>query len=257
MGEDGKIELTDDAQPATEQGGLPLVTFALFAYNQEKYIREAVEGAFSQTYAPLEIILSDDCSTDRTFEIMQEMAAAYHGPHRVRVRRNEVNFGTALHVSAVASVSQGKLIVVAAGDDISLPLRTEKLTQAWIERGSSASAVHSKLIEISDADPAKRKEVSARVEPYAKVDAQWYIRHKALPFLSPTCAYSRSVFDSFPQLIGGSIIKMAPFLFAHVLSAIYFWLMIFWSFNGSLISQREPVTELVIQTDGTILFVAG
>lgn len=55
----------------------PLVTFALFAYNQEKYIREAVDGAFSQTYEPLEIILSDDCSSDRTFEIMQEMAAAY------------------------------------------------------------------------------------------------------------------------------------------------------------------------------------
>ena len=34
----------------------PLVTFALFAYNQEDYIREAVEGAFAQTYEPLEII---------------------------------------------------------------------------------------------------------------------------------------------------------------------------------------------------------
>jgi hypothetical protein len=30
----------------------PLVTFALFAYNQEKYIREAVVGAFAQTYEP-------------------------------------------------------------------------------------------------------------------------------------------------------------------------------------------------------------
>lgn len=40
----------------------PLVTFALFAYNQEKFIREAVEGAFAQTYESLEIILSDDCS---------------------------------------------------------------------------------------------------------------------------------------------------------------------------------------------------
>ena len=55
----------------------PLVTFALFAYNQEKYIREAVEGAFSQTYEPLEIILSDDCSSGGTFEIMQEIAAEY------------------------------------------------------------------------------------------------------------------------------------------------------------------------------------
>ena len=71
----------------------PLITFALFAYNQEAYVREAIEGAFAQTYEPLEIILSDDCSTDRTFEIMQEMAAAYRGPHRVRVNLNPVNLG--------------------------------------------------------------------------------------------------------------------------------------------------------------------
>ena len=49
------------------------VTFVLFAYNQEKYIREAVEGALSQTYGAMEIILSDDRSTDRTFEIMEEV----------------------------------------------------------------------------------------------------------------------------------------------------------------------------------------
>ena len=36
------------------------VAFALFAYNQEQYVREAIEGAFSQTYQPLEIILSDE-----------------------------------------------------------------------------------------------------------------------------------------------------------------------------------------------------
>jgi len=40
----------------------PLVTFALLAYNQEEFIREAVEGAFALTYEQLEIILSDDCS---------------------------------------------------------------------------------------------------------------------------------------------------------------------------------------------------
>jgi glycosyltransferase involved in cell wall biosynthesis len=63
-----------------------LVTFALFAYNQEKYIREAVEGALAQTYEPLEIILSDDCSSDRTFETMREMAATYDGPHQVKAK---------------------------------------------------------------------------------------------------------------------------------------------------------------------------
>ena len=73
----------------------PLVTFALFAYNQERFIREAVEGALSQDYSPLQIILSDDCSIDRTYEIMREMAAAYEGSHEIVLNRNEENLGLA------------------------------------------------------------------------------------------------------------------------------------------------------------------
>jgi len=111
----------------------PLVTFALFAYNQEQYIREAVEGAFSQTYEPLEIILSDDCSSDRTFEIMQEMAAAYEGPHEVRIRRNTKNFGFGPHVSTVLSESNGEYIAFAAGDDISENDRIEHAINAVLK----------------------------------------------------------------------------------------------------------------------------
>lgn len=74
-----------------------LISFALLAYKQEQYIREAVEGAFSQTYSPLEIILSDDCSPDRTFDIIQEMAAKYTGPHKVVLNRNPQNFGIGAH----------------------------------------------------------------------------------------------------------------------------------------------------------------
>jgi glycosyltransferase involved in cell wall biosynthesis len=108
----------------------PLVTFVLFAYNQEKYIREAIEGAFSQNYSPLEIILSDDCSSDRTFEIMEEMAREYRGTHRVVVRRNRENLGTYSHVLAAAQISKGKILVLAAGDDISKPNRTEEIHEA-------------------------------------------------------------------------------------------------------------------------------
>lgn len=103
----------------------PLVTFALFAYNQENYIREAVEGAFSQTYEPLEIILSDDCSSDRTFEIMQEMAAAYTGKHEVKVLQTEQNIGVVPHVLLRGMEALGEIVVVAAGDDISMPRRVE------------------------------------------------------------------------------------------------------------------------------------
>ena len=102
----------------------PLVTFAVFAYNQEKFIGAAVEGALAQTYSPLEIIISDDCSSDHTFEIIQAQVANYVGSHHVRVRRNQKNLGLADHFNAVARESRGKIIIVAAGDDISLPSRT-------------------------------------------------------------------------------------------------------------------------------------
>ena len=110
--------------------GRPLVTFALFAYNQENYIREAVEGAFAQTYEPLEIILSDDCSTDQTFEIMKEMAAAYHGPHHVILNRNPTNLNIGAHVVRVFDMSSGEIIIAAAGDDISAADRTRVIVDA-------------------------------------------------------------------------------------------------------------------------------
>ena len=118
----------------------PLVTLALFAYNQERYVREAIDGAFSQTYEPLEIFLSDDCSSDGTFGIIQAMAASYQGVHRVRVNRTPNNMGTLSHVLHVARQAQGKLFILAAGDDVSLPDRVQVLVNAWQETGAKALA---------------------------------------------------------------------------------------------------------------------
>ncbi|MGH7950337.1 MAG: glycosyltransferase family 2 protein [Limisphaerales bacterium] len=101
----------------------PLVSFLLVAYQQEQFIREALEGAFAQTYSPLEIILSDDCSPDGTFAIMQKMAGAYRGPHQVRARQTSRNLGLSSHLDDVAGIARGQWLVIAAGDDISLPDR--------------------------------------------------------------------------------------------------------------------------------------
>jgi glycosyltransferase involved in cell wall biosynthesis len=120
----GNLSEATAAKPQTASSEKrPLVTFALFAYNQEHYIREAVEGAFSQTYSPLEIILSDDCSSDSTFTIIEELAASYQGSHKVILNRNEKNLGIAGHCNRVMELSSGEWIVFAAGDDISLPSR--------------------------------------------------------------------------------------------------------------------------------------
>ena len=116
----------------------PLVTFAVFAYNQEKFITEAVEAAFAQTYQPLEIIISDDGSSDKTYEIIISLVRRYQGPHIVRAIQTESNEGILRHILSVVNKSHGDLIVVAAGDDISEPNRVSSLFEAWKSTGSWA-----------------------------------------------------------------------------------------------------------------------
>jgi glycosyltransferase involved in cell wall biosynthesis len=128
---DMNVGLETQAESAERNSQRPLVTFALFAYNQERYIREAIDGAFAQTYEPLEIILSDDCSTDRTYKIMQEMAAAYAGKAHIKLNRNAANLASAGHANRVIELSTGRLIVGAAGDDVSLPDRVQVLVDEW------------------------------------------------------------------------------------------------------------------------------
>lgn len=122
----------------------PLVTFALFAFNQERYIREAVEGALAQDYSNLEIILSDDASVDTTWEIIKEVADNYQGPHKIILNRNRVNAGIAGHLNKIFSMAHGRLVVVAAGDDISHAKRVSETVTAWAKSGFTEAMIHGK-----------------------------------------------------------------------------------------------------------------
>ena len=132
------------------QSSRPLITFALMAYNQEQLIEEAVAGALAQTYSPLEIILSDDCSTDRTFSIMSKMVEGYAGPHRVRLNRNPNNLGLIGHINALFDMAKGDIYVLAAGDDVSLPERTARVAEVF-ERDQTVMLVHSDVIKLNRA----------------------------------------------------------------------------------------------------------
>lgn len=123
----------------------PQASFILIAYKQEKYIREAIEGAFNQTYSPLEIILSDDNSPDSTYEIMEEMAKAYGGPHKVILNKNHNNLGLVGHINKVLLMGTGEVLVLAAGDDISRPNRVLRSVEL-IQGGTVAVSFNTQII---------------------------------------------------------------------------------------------------------------
>ncbi|WP_330927278.1 glycosyltransferase [Candidatus Sororendozoicomonas aggregata] len=177
--------------------GKPVVSFILCAYNQETYIEAAIKGAFSQTYSPLEIILTDDCSTDSTFTIMEKMAENYKGEHTVRLNRNAENSGISAHFSKAVSLSRGEFIIGAAGDDISLPEYTETLANCWLKSDKKKLLVHSNAFVMA--------EDSTLTGDVRKVGAQYHDDlHRAIEndahTVGAATGYSRRLFTEFPPI---------------------------------------------------------
>ena len=140
---------------------LELVTLAIIAYRQEAVVAEAIAAAFAQTYQPLEILLSDDCSPDGTYQVMEQMAAGYTGPHRLRLNRNRQNLGLIGHVNRVFDLAEGVLIVANAGDDISEPERVARLYAAFRDR--RPMLVHSNVTDMAlDGTPMPRQRARDR-----------------------------------------------------------------------------------------------
>jgi glycosyltransferase involved in cell wall biosynthesis len=86
------------------------------SYNQKEYLRIAIESILSQkTTFDFEIIISDDCSTDGTIEMLNEYAERY--PNKIRLVFGECNIGGPLNLKRVIEAACTKYIALMDGDD--------------------------------------------------------------------------------------------------------------------------------------------
>jgi cellulose synthase/poly-beta-1,6-N-acetylglucosamine synthase-like glycosyltransferase len=144
----------------------PRVSLILLARNQERFVGEAVASAFAQDYPNLEIVLSDHDSSDRTFAIMAEAAAAYRGPHDIILHRSTSPLGVLGHALEAVERTRGALIVAAAGDDVSRPRRVSRLVACWRETGA---ALISSAAETIDEDGRRTAEGTRRGDTFPEV----------------------------------------------------------------------------------------
>ena len=119
----------------------PLITYALRFYNCERFVAPALASAFAQTYSPLEIIVADDCSADRTYQLAEQIVRTYDGPHLVNVFRNERNLGVGGQIMEIHRRTRGEILVIADGDDISLPSRCMRIWQMFRDGGPALMGV--------------------------------------------------------------------------------------------------------------------
>jgi glycosyltransferase involved in cell wall biosynthesis len=92
----------------------PTVTIGMPVYNGEQYIREAIEDFLNQTYGDFELIITDNCSTDGTWEICQQYAAK---DSRIRLHQHDENIGANRNFNSIVPMARGRYFKWAAHDD--------------------------------------------------------------------------------------------------------------------------------------------
>ncbi|MBT3413136.1 MAG: glycosyltransferase [Anaerolineae bacterium] len=98
---------------------LPLVSILIATYNHEDFIRETLQNVVEHDYNNLEIVVTDDGSTDRTQEIISEFAEKY--PEKIVAILHRENAGiSANHAKGLVRCT-GKYVVIQDGDDVLLP----------------------------------------------------------------------------------------------------------------------------------------
>jgi glycosyltransferase involved in cell wall biosynthesis len=165
-------------------------------YNQELFVEDAITSVLQQKCEPVEIVISDDCSTDGTWNIICRITSQYAGPHKVVLNRNETNIGINAHINQCVGRTHGCVIIAAAGDDISEPGRFDLIIKAFEK--TSPLLVHSLVKTLPDTPDGVRF-------PFQKAsflhssDVNRAAASFAL-YIGATAAWSREIFTKYGPL---------------------------------------------------------
>lgn len=106
---------------------LPLVSVLMTAYNRDKYIAEAIESVLASSYLNFELIILDDCSTDKTYEV----ASSYlKKDYRIKLFKNDQNLGQFSNRNKAIELAQGIYLKFVDSDDKILPNGLELMVNA-------------------------------------------------------------------------------------------------------------------------------
>lgn len=100
-------------------------SIVMICYNQEQYIRAALDSVLCEETKPYEIIIGDDCSTDGTRTILEEYRSKF--PEIINLVLNEKNLGIFANLDNVATKATGDVISILAGDDWFKPRLLENM----------------------------------------------------------------------------------------------------------------------------------
>ena len=121
----------------------PRISIALATYNGEKYIEELLLSLSKQILYPLEIVVTDDNSSDSTLKIIQDFSK--HSPFEVRYFQNTERLGYGQNFFKAASLCKGDYVAFCDQDDFWLDNKINRISEI-IELSSADFIVHGGLV---------------------------------------------------------------------------------------------------------------
>ncbi len=125
----------------------PKISVVVFSYNFEKFIAQCLQSILDQTLQPYEIIVCDDCSTDKSWEIIQEFKQRF--PTLIRAYRHKENIGHVKNGVFGKDQVKGTLVSIIDGDDYWLPGKLEKEWLA-LKKNPKAKVAYSNVNVINE-----------------------------------------------------------------------------------------------------------
>lgn len=136
----------------------PKVVACLPACNAAAFITETLETLAAQDYPNLEVLVSDDASTDDTANICQRFA---DHSQTFRLIRQPHRLGWVDNVNALLAAAQGEYLLIIPHDDIVRPTYVTRLVQALEDNPSAVLAFSNTQINFLNADTTTRQPLIA------------------------------------------------------------------------------------------------
>ena len=171
----------------------PVVSVIMANHNGAAYLADAIASVRRQSLSELELIVSDDASTDDSARIVGEAIA---GDPRIRLVRSTQNSGPAAARNKALALARGDWIAVMDSDDLMHPDRLERLVEAAERDGADIAA--DDLVEF-ETDRVRRLACSpanGRASPFW-VDIRDYIRLNMFYGPGPALGYLKPLFRRF------------------------------------------------------------
>ncbi|MBM1222836.1 glycosyltransferase [Ponticoccus sp. SC2-23] len=143
------------------------ISIALATFNGEKHIMEQLESFSAQTVLPDELVICDDCSTDKTIDLVSHFATT--APFKVTLIENEKNLGHVQNFSKALSFCSGDVVFLSDQDDKWFPRKIEKIRSAFQENPNLWIVVHDGELTDGKLSPSGQTKMSQIRRGYGSI----------------------------------------------------------------------------------------